>query len=94
MYRFYKYSDGRSKEKDVRQLYRKFAQCAYFRFDDREYLVTHAGLSTIPENLTLIATDRMLKGISKANRIKEVADTFADTTAEKCCQIHAGRNVM
>lgn len=81
-------------KKDIRQLYRKFAQCAYFRFGDREYLVTHAGLSTIPGNLTLIATDQMLKGIGKANQVKEVADTFAATTAEKCCQIHAGRNVM
>lgn len=81
-------------KKDVRQLYRKFAQCAYFRFGDREYLVTHAGLSTIPKNLTLVATDQMLKGVGKANQVKEVADAFAIATAEKCCQIHAGRNVM
>ena len=81
-------------KKDVRQLYRKFGQCAYFRFGSRKYLVTHAGLSTIPENLTLVATNQMLRGVGKANQIKEMADAFADTTPENCCQIHAGRNVM
>lgn len=81
-------------KKDVRQLYRKFGQCAYFSYKGNQYLVTHAGLSTIPENLSLVATDQMLKGVGKANQVKETADSFVSTTSENCYQIHGDRNVM
>ena len=79
-------------KKDVRQLYRKFGQCAYYRYGDNIYLVTHAGLSTMPENLSFVATEQMIKGVGNYDDFEKIAETFFDTTPDNCYQIHGHRN--
>ncbi len=79
-------------KKDVRQLYRKFGQCAYYRYGENIYLVTHAGLSTLPENLSLVATEQMIKGVGNYDDFEKIAETFFDTTPGNCYQIHGHRN--
>lgn len=78
--------------KDVRQLYRKFAQCAYYTYHDKTVLVTHAGLSYIPENLTLIATDQMIRGVGRYGDYQEAMQTFDNTMPDNCYQIFGHRN--
>lgn len=79
-------------KKNVRQLYRKLGQCAYFQYGDNTYLVTHAGLSTIPENLTKVATTQMIKGVGNYNDFEVVAEAFVKNTTQNCYQIHGHRN--
>lgn len=79
-------------KKDVRQLYRKIGQCAYYTYAGNTYLVTHAGLSTIPKNVTTVATEQMVKGVGNYNDFEAVAEAFAHNTAENCYQIHGHRN--
>ncbi|MCR2048437.1 AAA family ATPase [Acetatifactor muris] len=79
-------------KKDVRQLYRKFGQCAYYKYGEIIYLVTHAGLSTLPQNLSLVATEQMIKGVGNYDDFEKVAETFFDTTPDNCYQIHGHRN--
>lgn len=79
-------------KKDIRQLYRKFGQCAYYKYGENVYLVTHAGLSTIPDNLSLVATEQMIKGVGSYNDFERIAETFYDTTPENYYQIHGHRN--
>ncbi len=79
-------------KKQVRQLYRKFGQCAYYRYNDKIFLVTHAGLSTLPENLSFVATEQMIKGVGSYNDFGIIAETFFDTTPDNCYQIHGHRN--
>ena len=79
-------------KKQVRQLYRKFGQCAYYRYNDQIFLVTHAGLSTLPENLSFVATEQMIKGVGSYNDFEIIAETFFDTTPDNCYQIHGHRN--
>ena len=79
-------------KKDIRQLYRKFGQCAYYKYGDNIYLVTHAGLSTLPENLSFVATDQMIKGVGNYDDFEKIAETFLNTTSENCYQIHGHRN--
>ena len=79
-------------KKQVRQLYRKFGQCAYYRYDDRIFLVTHAGLSTLPENISFVATEQMIKGVGSYNDFEVIAESFFDTTPQNCYQIHGHRN--
>ena len=79
-------------KKQVRQLYRKFGQCAYYRYNDKIFLVTHAGLSTLPENLSFVATEQMIKGVGSYNDFEIIAETFFDTTPDNCYQIHGHRN--
>lgn len=79
-------------KKDIRQLYRKMGQCAYYKYNNNIYLVTHAGLSTLPENLTCLATNQMIRGVGNYNDFEKIAETWASTTQDNCYQIHGHRN--
>ncbi len=79
-------------KKGIRQLYRKFGQCAYYKYGDNIYLVTHAGLSTLPKNLSYVATDQMIKGVGSYNDFEKIAATFLATTPDNVYQIHGHRN--
>lgn len=79
-------------KKDIRQLYRKMGQCAYYKYDNNIYLVTHAGLSTLPENLTYTATDQMIRGVGNYNDFEKIAETWIRKTHKNCYQIHGHRN--
>ena len=83
---------ARIDKKDIRQLYRKLGQCAYYKYGDNIYLVTHAGLSTIPKNLSYVATDQMIRGVGNYNDFEKIAETFLRTTPENVYQIHGHRN--
>lgn len=84
--------EARIDKKDIRQLYRRFGQCAYYKYDDNVYLVTHAGLSTLPKNLSFVATDQMIKGVGGYNDFEKIAETFINTTPDNVYQIHGHRN--
>lgn len=79
-------------KKDIRKLYRKFGQCAYYKYGDNIYLVTHAGLSTVPGNLSFVATDQMIRGVGGYNDFEKIAETFLKTTPNNVYQIHGHRN--
>lgn len=79
-------------KKDVRQLYRKFGQCAYYKYGENIYLVTHAGLSVLPCNLTFVATDQMIHGVGSYNDFEKIAETFAEKMPSNYYQIHGHRN--
>ncbi len=79
-------------KKDIRQLYRRFGQCAYYKYGDNVYLVTHAGLSTLPKNLSFVATDQMIRGVGSYNDFEKIAETFINTTPNNVYQIHGHRN--
>lgn len=79
-------------KKDLRQLYRKFGQCAYYQYHGNTFLVTHAGLSTVPDNLSFVATEQMIKGVGAYNDFETIADTFYTQTPSNYYQIHGHRN--
>lgn len=78
--------------KELRRLYRRIGQCAWYSYGGREVLVTHGGLSTIPANLSLVATKQMVKGVGSYKDHEECALSFDRSTPENCIQIHAHRN--
>lgn len=79
-------------KKDIRMLYRKFAQCAYYTYNGNTFLVTHAGLSSLPENLSFVSTDQMINGVGSYNDFEVIANTFIKTTPKNVYQIHGHRN--
>ena len=81
------------KKKNIRKLYRRFAQCAYYEYNGNVYVVTHGGLSTVPENLSFVATEQMIKGVGNYKDYEEVENTFIQTTPDNFYQIHGHRNV-
>ena len=78
--------------KDLRQLYRKLGQCAWYTYGDKEVLVTHGGVATLPKNLGYLATEQMIKGVGNYNDYSTVAETWLNTTADNMYQIFGHRN--
>lgn len=79
-------------KKACRKLYRRMIQCAWFDFAGKEFFVCHGGISKLPENLTLVSTEQMIKGVGSYNDFETVSDTFAREAAENCIMIHGHRN--
>lgn len=80
-------------KKAVRKLYRRIRQCAYFTYGENVYLITHSGLSTLPNNLTTVATEQMIRNCGRYNESEIVDNSFANNTPDNCYQIHGHRNV-
>ena len=78
--------------KIARMFYRKLGQCAYYKYHGKTVLVTHAGLSCIPENLTKVATEQMIKGVGNYGEYLEVAKSFETNTDINTYQIFGHRN--
>ena len=84
--------DAAIDKKEIRQLYRKFGQCAHYTYGDKEFFVCHGGLSTMPDDLLYVATEQMIKGVGGYNEFEVIAETWKNTTPENLYQIHGHRN--
>ena len=73
--------------------YRQLAQCVYYTFKGKTVLVTHGGLSCLPQQLTLIATAEMIYGTGTYNDVLTVDTAFAANAAADVYQVHGHRNV-
>lgn len=80
-------------KKNIRAMYRKFGQIAWFTYGDKEVVITHGGIATVPENFTFMSTDQMIHGVGGYNDSEIIADTWLKTTSENMYQIHGHRNV-
>lgn len=78
-------------KKDLRQLARKFSQCAYLKYYDKIFLVTHAGLGFMPEKLKLIASNEMIRGGKYEDDIDKWFHN--NNTNNNLIQIHGHRNM-
>ena len=79
-------------KKRVRQFCRSFGQCSYFIFHGMNVLVTHGGLSTMPKNLTFIATEQMIKGVGDYKDANIVDGAFYTSTEDGYYSVHGHRN--
>jgi hypothetical protein len=55
-------------------------------------LVTHGGLSSLPENLVFIGTDQMINGVGEPEDVYMVSANFNKNTNENTYQVHGHRN--
>lgn len=79
-------------KKNLRILYRKLRQAAYYTYGDKKVIVTHGGLSVIPENLQYIATEQLICGVGQYEDMEYVNGSFVNNTDENTYQIHGHRN--
>ena len=80
---------------ELRQFCRKFAQLSYFKFNNKLYLVTHAGVPIMP-SITM-ATDEMYRGVGKYEDSRECDLSFIKHIKEdgvEVISIHGHRNVF
>ena len=80
------------KKKDLRQISRKFIQCAYLQFHEKTFICTHAGLGFMPTHLQCIATQEMIRG----GKYDEDVDAWFEKNNcdENLYQIHGHRNLF
>ncbi len=80
-------------KKSIREFYRKIGQLAYFEYDKKRYLITHGGISYVPEELQLVATEQFIHGVGDYNvQIDEVFNGNEKNT--DVIQIHGHRNIF
>jgi predicted kinase len=78
-------------KKDIRAFYRKIGQIAYFNYGDTNYLISHGGISYIPDELQLIATDQFINGVGDYN--VNIDNVYAENSIDNnIIQIHGHRN--
>ena len=80
---------------ELRQLCRKFAQLSYFRFNNKLYLVTHAGVPIMP-NITM-ASNEIIKGVGKYEDSRNVDKSFVEqckNNGVNVVSIHGHRNIF
>lgn len=79
-------------KKEVRKLYRRLRQCAYYDYHGNTYFVCHGGLSAIPECLTKVPTKQLIDGVGSFDEVEQVATAFLKNTPENVYQIFGHRN--
>jgi len=77
---------------DALELYRKTVPCVYYKFHSKRVLVTHGGLSNLPENLVFVGAEQMINGVGEPEDTALVAESFNKNTGESTYQIHGHRN--
>lgn len=78
--------------KDTYNFYRKLAQLICYTYHGKKVLVTHGGLSRMPENLTFISTGEIISGSGAYVQALEVDESFAKCALDNEYQIHGHRN--
>lgn len=84
--------DAEIDKREARKLYRKLGQCAWFTYAGKEFFICHGGISKIPENVTFLATEQMIKGVGTYNEFETVSECFQKNSSENAIMIHGHRN--
>lgn len=79
-------------KKEIRAFYRKLGQLAWYQYNDKEVVVTHGGIATLPENFTKLSTHQIIHGVGNYNDFETIAETWMKTTPDNVYQIHGHRN--
>lgn len=80
--------DGLFTKADIRQLYRKFGQCAYFDYGDKTYFISHGGISFIPYNPAFISSHQLIHGVGRYPDYITVAETWNKHYSNKYKQFY------
>lgn len=89
---YYELKKANISQKDLRVLYRKIRQCAYYKYNGKLLFTCHAGISKMPENLLYLATEQMIKGIGTYGEMKMVCDNWEKSNPD-IIQIFGHRNI-
>ena len=78
---------------ELRSFYRRIGQIAYFDYDGKIYLVSHGGVSYVPNELQLVATEQFIHGVGDYN--VQIDEIFLENERDKnIIQVHGHRNTF
>lgn len=89
---YYELKQANIDKKQLRILYRKIRQCAYYKYHNHLILATHAGISKMPENLLYLPTEQMIKGVGTYGEMKQVCENWKKFNPD-IIQVFGHRNV-
>ena len=74
----------------LRYIYRKLGQMAYITYNNQNYFINHAGLATLPNNISLVSTSQFIRGVG--NYSYNVDEQYTNNVNEtNTIQIHGHR---
>lgn len=76
----------------VSRMLRSMRECFLYTHNSKKVLVTHAGISTMPDKLKLIASEQYIRGSGSYNEVGLIDDAFVANTNDDTYQIHGHRN--
>lgn len=76
----------------IRTMLRSMTPALRYRYGDTTVLVTHAGLSTLPENLGCASAIQCIRGVGTYEQVGTIDDAFVQNTPGTTYQIHGHRN--
>lgn len=65
---------------------------AHFTYGAKEYLISHGGLSCMPENMTYVSTNELIHGSGTYKNSDKIDQAFYNNTDDSMIQIHGHRN--
>ena len=89
---YYELKKANIDKKNLRVLYRKIRQCAYYKYNNQLLFACHAGISKMPSNLLYLATEQMIKGIGTYGEMKDVCNNWEKFNPD-IIQIFGHRNI-
>lgn len=88
----YELRKGNVDKKQLRILYRKMRQCAYYKFNNHLIFASHAGISKMPDDLVFLSTEQMIKGVGKYQDMIEMCTNWNKHNNE-IIQVFGHRNI-
>lgn len=85
-------SQGIFTKRDLRQLYRKLGQCAYFDYHGQTIFVSHGGIPRLPKNLTFLASDQLIHGVGRYEDHTKILEAWTSRYLKDHIQVHGHRN--
>lgn len=80
-------------KRDIRELARRFHQIAYFTYGQDTYIITHGGISALPDNLLFTATSQLINGVGGYET--DIDHVFTkNMEGRNIIQIHGHRNMF
>ncbi|MCY7965794.1 metallophosphoesterase [Bacillus haynesii] len=80
-------------KKDIRELARRFHQIVYFTYGEDTYIITHGGISALPDNLLFTATSQLINGVGGYET--DIDHVFTkNMEGRNIIQIHGHRNMF
>ncbi len=76
----------------VSRLIRSMRECLLYTYNDKQVMVSHAGISTLPEILKLISSEQYIRGTGSYADTGIVDDAFVANTPDNTYQVHGHRN--
>jgi predicted kinase/predicted phosphodiesterase len=73
-------------------LRKKMLNCIYYKYEDKEVLVTHGGLSAIPRFLAMVDRATCVRGVGKYEDVALVSEAFVRNSQPNQYSIHGHRN--